>query len=123
LNASTLRGFVVALVPAVGACQFHARSAEEYRRETRALIDARSTEIKNCYSDLLTVDPHAAGTVVARFTVVEKTGAVEQVEILPESTAPDRLKQCVNLSLYGLTLAPPDARQGRATFVWTFTPS
>jgi hypothetical protein len=115
--------FVVAVVPAVGACQFHARSVEEYRRETRAVVDARSTEIKNCYDDLLAMEPQAAGTVVARFTVVEKTGAVEQIEILPESTAPDRLRQCVNLALYGLTLAPPDAREGRATFVWTFTPS
>jgi hypothetical protein len=87
------------------------------------LVDARSAEIKNCYDKLLAVEPHASGTVVARFTVVEKTGAVEQVEILPESTAPDRLRQCVSLALYGLTLAPPDARQGQAKFVWTFTPS
>ena len=102
------------------ACQLHARSPEEYRRDTRALLDTRKAETQSCYDEALRIDPKAAGTVVVRFTIADGTGAITSAQVLPESTAPAPLGDCVILALHGLTLEPPDEREGHATLVWNF---
>jgi hypothetical protein len=114
---------ILASVPLIASCQFRVRSVEEYRKETHALVDSRRREIQNCYDDVLMDDPNASGTVIARFTVEAKTGVVKSIKIVSDSSAPRRLQECVALALFRLTLAPPDQREGQASFVWTFTPS
>jgi len=109
-----------AAVTLLNACQFYARGPEKYRMATRELVETRSAQIQGCYEEILKKTPDAAGTVVIQFNVMPKTGAVESAAVLPESTAPADLSQCVVKALEGLVLNPPDERQGEATFSWTF---
>jgi len=111
---------LVLMAGALSACQFIARNPDDYRDATRAVLETRSAQIKTCYDDVLKQDKAAAGTVVVHFTVMEETGAITGPEITPESTAPAPLGQCIVNALDGLTLDPPDARQGDATFTWEF---
>jgi hypothetical protein len=101
--------------------QFHARSAEDYRKVTRQLLETRSEQIKKCYQDLQATDPKAKGTVVVHFNVFPDTGEVKNAQVLPESTAPPALGQCVVNAINGLVLDPPDNRLGDATFTYEFS--
>lgn len=115
--------FVPALLLAAAgasACEFHARSPEEYQQATRGVLDSRSGQIKACYDNVLKTDKTAAGMVVVHFTVTEETGAITGAEVTKESTAPEALGQCIVQALDGLAIDPPDERQGDATFVWEF---
>ena len=115
--------FVPALLLAAAgssACQYHARSPEEYQAVTRAVLDTRSAQIKSCYDEALKTDKNVGGMVVVHFTVVEETGAITGAEVTKDSTAPEALGQCVVQALDGLAIDPPDERQGDATFVWEF---
>lgn len=102
------------------ACEFHARSPEDYQSATRAVLDTRSSQIKGCYDEVLKTDKTASGIVVVHFTVIEETGAISGAEVTKESTAPAALGQCIVQALDGLAIDPPDERQGDATFVWEF---
>ena len=114
-------GFLsLALLVPLCACQFHARSPEHYREDTRKVLETRTPEIQACYAEALDVNPLAAGRVAVRMVVSAKTGVITTARVLPESTAPVPVADCVRLALYGLTLEPPDAQEGDATFVWTF---
>ncbi|HEX2733256.1 MAG TPA: AgmX/PglI C-terminal domain-containing protein [Polyangiaceae bacterium] len=115
--------FIPALLLAAAgasACEYHARSPEDYQTATRAVLDTRSAQIKTCYDGVLKTDKKAAGVVVVHFTVTEETGAITGAEVTKDSTAPEALGQCIVQALEGLTLDPPDERQGDATFVWEF---
>ena len=101
-------------------CSFHARSPEDYKNDTRAVLETRSTQIQSCYDAALSTDPNAAGNVVVSFTVMEKTGEITDPQVLPESSAPAPLGQCIVEAINGLALQPPDERKGDATFVWEF---
>jgi hypothetical protein len=111
---------LIAVLGLSSACQIYARSPEEYRTETRKVLETRSEQVKSCYDTVLKNDANAAGTVVVHFTVKEETGAITAAEVMPESTAPAELGQCIVQALEGLTLDPPDEREGDATFVWEF---
>jgi len=102
------------------ACEFHARSPDDYREATRAVLETRSDQIKTCYDGVLKSDSNASGTVVVHFTVKEETGAITGAEVMPESTASPEVGACITSAIEGLTLDPPDERQGDATFVWEF---
>lgn len=106
----------------VAGCSFHARSAEKYRDDTRALLETRDPVIKQCYDTALTSQNTLAGNVGITFVVEPKTGNIMNPAIDPATTtAPEALSQCVLNAVQGLTLAPPDEREGRATFVYEFT--
>jgi hypothetical protein len=112
--------WAIASLLGVASCQFQARSPEEYRKDTRAVLAARTADIRSCYDDALKINPNATGNVVVRFVVARQTGVVTGAEILPQTTAPAPVPECIRLAMYGLALQPPDARDGEATFVWTF---
>jgi hypothetical protein len=62
--------------------------------------------------------------VTVHFTVKPKTGSLGRPTIDSElTTAPQALILCVLDAITGLQLAPPDAHEGRATFVYDFKPS
>ena len=112
----------LALVAAATACSFAARDAKMYEADTRALLETKSAEIKQCYDAVLNADPNVAGTVVVRFTVAEESGKIVDAAIVPEgTTAPDMLGQCVVQSISMLALQPGDANPGHATFTYEFT--
>ena len=102
-------------------CEYHARSADDYRKVTRDLLETKTNDIKKCYKALHTADTKVQGTVVVHFNVFPDTGEIKNAEVLPESTAPKELGQCVVDSVNGLVLTPPDARMGDATFTYDFT--
>lgn len=114
---------VLALASLLGAagCEFHARSPEDYRSVTRALIETRTSQIQSCYDEALKTNKEAKGTVTVHFFVQEDTGALDNIEALPSSSAPEPLQQCVVTALQGLVLQPPDARKGDATFSFEFS--
>jgi hypothetical protein len=102
------------------ACTFYARGPEDYRKDTRALLETRSAQINTCYDAAKAKDPSARGTVVVRFQVAKDTGAITDPKVLPESTAPAALGQCIVDAIKDLRLEPSDKRVGDATFVWEF---
>ena len=53
---------------------YHARSADNYRKDTRALLETKSADIKACFDNVLKKNEKAGGTVVVRFTVQADTG-------------------------------------------------
>jgi hypothetical protein len=102
------------------SCQFHARDASSYRKVTRELLETKNGDIKSCYDVELKQDPKVSGTVVVHFTVQKESGKITAAQLDPSSTAPAALGHCVVNAIEGLTLDPPDARDGNATFSWEF---
>jgi hypothetical protein len=103
-------------------CSFMARSPEQYRDDTQALLESRQPQIKQCYDTALKTSSTLSGQVAVKFTVQAETGKIMDPAIDPaRTTAPEPLGQCVVQSLDGLVLAPPDERDGQATFVYDFT--
>jgi hypothetical protein len=104
-----------------GACSFHARDSESYRKATRELLETRNPDIKSCYDVELQRDPKAQGTVVVKFVVQKETGKIVSPKVDEvASSAPTTLGQCVVRAIDGLALQPPDKRDGDATFRWEF---
>ena len=106
----------------LGGCSgsFYARSPEDYRVATRALLESKQSSFQQCYEGVIAGAPDAAGTVAVSFVVEEKTGKIITPSALPESTAPAPLQQCVVQGLDGLALDPPDQRKGMATVTFDF---
>lgn len=103
------------------ACSFVARDAEGYRNDTRALLETRSAEIKECYDVILQTNESVAGDVVVNFTVEKKTGKVMNPAIdTAKTTAPAEIGKCIVDAIDGLQLDPADQREGQASFSWTF---
>lgn len=114
-----LTASVLALCSA--ACSFHARGPDQYRDDTRALLESKTPEIKACYDGMLQTQQSVAGTVRVKFKVQEETGKIVEVEVDPAgTTAPPELAQCVVRSIDGLVLQPPDENPGIASFSWEF---
>lgn len=99
---------------------FYARSPDDYRTATRALLESKESSFKECYQGVLSGAPDAAGTVAVSFVLEEKTGKILTPASLPESTAPEPLRECVVKGLDGLALDPPDQRKGVATMTFDF---
>jgi hypothetical protein len=106
---------------ALSACSFHARSPEEYRDATAALLATKSADVTACYNTALKQTPGLAGTVTVHFNVEKKTGKLMNVQSFAGAgAAPSPLTDCVSTALGGLALDPPDARTGDATFEYAF---
>lgn len=104
------------------ACSFHARSPDEYRDATAALLETKTGDVKACYDKALATTPGLGGTVTVHFKVDRKTGKVSGVSAeTGPGAAPAPLGDCVVNALSGLTLDPPDARTGDATFAYVFS--
>ena len=113
-------GMLMLLVLGAG-CSFHARSPDEYRDATQALLDTKSADIKTCYDTALKGKTDLAGTVTVHFTVEPETGKLGNISADAAKTqAPEVLTQCVVKSLDGLALNPPDANLGDGTFEYQF---
>lgn len=108
-----------ALLAIVG-CEYHARSPEQYRDDTQALIQANAPAIEQCYTAALQQDKGLAGQVKVTFVVEPETGRIVNPQADPSS--PPALGECVVQVLGGLTLAPPDEREGQATWLFDFQP-
>src|SRR5262245_43476584 len=112
-----------ALLAAATACEFHARSPEDYRDVTQALLDTKAQDIKACYDGALKGQKDLQGRVTVQFVVEAETGKIKDVKVDPAgTTAPEVLSACVTNSISGLALTPPDKRDGIATWVYDFTP-
>ena len=111
----------IVMLSTLGACSFIARGEDQYREDTRALLETQNADIKACYDRALASNPAQSGSVVVNFTVEKKTGTVTNVAANPdESTAPENLQSCVVSAIEGLKLTPEDRRDGEATFTWVF---
>lgn len=118
------RWLAAGLVASAAACGGTARGLEAYRDDTSKLLETRNAQLQSCYSDALKTDAKLSGTVTVQFVVEKKTGAVTQPSVdQSKSTAPPVLGDCVVKAIDGLTLAPPDRNEGRATFVYEFKPN
>ena len=112
---------VLALLALTGCSgSFYARSPDDYRTATRALLESKGSNFQQCYQGVLSSTPDAGGTVAVSFVVEEKTGKIITPSSLPESTAPEPLRECVVKGLDGLVLDPPDQRKGLATMTFDF---
>lgn len=121
---TTLKLALVGLVAGLTGCSFYARSPEDYRDATQALLDTKAQDVKTCYDTALKNEKELQGRVTVQFTVEAETGRVKDVKVDPAgTTAPDTLSMCVTNAISGLALTPPDKRDGVATWVYDFTPS
>lgn len=125
MTTSNVKRLVAAsLLAGAAACSGTARGLEAYRADTGKLLETRSAQLKSCYDDALKTDAKLAGTVTVQFVVQKGTGVITGPAVdQTKSTAPPALGQCVVNAIDGLTLAPPDRNEGRATFVYEFTPA
>ncbi|HEY6561577.1 MAG TPA: AgmX/PglI C-terminal domain-containing protein [Polyangiaceae bacterium] len=102
-------------------CSYNARAPEQYRADTAALLETQNAAIKQCYDNILRVDPGVSGRVAIKFTVQEETGEVTTPAIdSTATTAPEPLAQCVLSALTNLKLVPPDENTGHARFIYEF---
>jgi hypothetical protein len=122
---TTLSSWLMAgAIATAAACGGTARGLEAYRNDTSTLLETRSAQLQSCYGDALKTDPKLSGTVTVQFVVENKTGAITRPAVdRSQSTAPPVLGDCVVKAIDGLTLAPPDRNEGRATFVYEFKPN
>jgi hypothetical protein len=118
------RWFAAGAIASAAACAGTARAPEAYRDDTSKLLETRTAQLQQCYSEALKTDAGLSGTVTVQFVVAPKTGAITQPSVdHSKSTAPPVLGDCVVKAVDGLTLAPPDRHEGRATFVYEFKPN
>jgi len=111
-----------ALLASVTGCSFYARSPEDYRDATQALLDSKAGDIKACYDAALKNQKELQGRVTVQFTVEAETGKIKDVKTdAAGTTAPEPLAGCVTNAISGLALTPPDKRDGVATWVYDFT--
>jgi len=110
---------IATLSLAAAACAV--RDGAMYRDDTRKLIETKQPELRQCYDAELQKDPKAGGKVVVSFIVQKDTGVIVDPKVDDLQSTPNRtLRRCVMDSLKGLTLEPPDERDGEATFTWEF---
>ena len=118
------RWLAAGLVASAAACGGTARGLEAYRDDTGKLLETRNAQLQSCYSDALKSDAKLSGTITVQFVVENKTGMISRPSVdQSKSTAPPVLGDCVVKAIDGLTLAPPDRQEGRATFVYEFKPN
>lgn len=116
----TKLGLVALVLGAVG-CSYYARSPEDYRKVTRELIEGNRPAIESCYTEALKAQKDLTGRVAIKFSVQPETGMISNTQVdAAQTTAPDSLAQCVVQAVEGLQLAPPDEREGQATFYFDF---
>lgn len=120
MNARSIAQLIVLAQVAGCSASYRARSSDEYREDTRALLEARSDSFLACYQSVLDGAPGTMGTVAVHFVVEPETGKISKATSLPESTAPEPLQQCVVQGLQGLVLDPPDEHEGSATMQFDF---
>ena len=119
---NVLKLSLVALVAGATGCSFYARSPEDYRDATQALLDTKTQDVKACYDAALKANKELQGRVTVQFTVEAETGKLKDIKVDPAgTTAPGELSTCVSNALGGLALTPPDKRDGVATWVYDFT--
>lgn len=110
------------LLALTAGCSFHARSPDEYRDATQALLDSKSADIKTCYDGVLKGTPGVGGKVTVHFDVLADEGKIANVAVdKAGTTAPDAVAECVKHAIGGLSIDPADARLGQATFVYEFS--
>ena len=83
INTAILLGLVGSL-----GCSFLARGPDQYRDDTRAVLQERNADIKACYDTALATNESAAGNVTVNFTVEKKTGVIKDVQLADSSSAP-----------------------------------
>ena len=111
----------IVMLSTLGACSFMARGEDQYRSDTRELLETKNADVKACYDRALATNPAQSGSVVVNFTVEKKTGTITNVAADPDqSSAPENLQACVVSAIDGLQLTPEDRRDGEATFTWVF---
>jgi hypothetical protein len=121
MRKSPLHLALFALTVGAVGCSVAARDANMYAQDTQKVLESRNAAIKSCYDQILKTDSKVAGTVTVKFTVKTETGDLADIKVdAAGTTAPEALSQCVVTSIQGLKLAPPDDKEGLATFTWNF---
>jgi hypothetical protein len=112
---------LISLLAMSVGCSFIARGEDQYRADTRNLLEQRNADVRSCYDNALAQNPAQSGTVAVNFTVEKKTGKLTNVAVDPDqTTAPETLSNCVVNAVDGLVLTPEDRRDGLAEFRWVF---
>ena len=116
LSCITITSLAVSL-----GCSFVARGPDEYRADTRDLLETRNPAVKSCYDRALEQDSNLSGQVTVNFTVEKKTGLVKDVAVdSGRTTAPESLAGCITDAIEGIKLTPEDQRDGLATYIYVF---
>ena len=106
----------------LAGCSVAVRSPEMYRDDTKAALEKKSSDIQACYDGVLKSSPGVGGKVTVKFDVETEHGAITNVSVdKANTTAPDSVADCVTKNISGVTIAPPDKKQGEGTWVYEFS--
>ena len=112
---------LAAVALGVLGCSVMVRSPAKYRDDTRAVIESNRPAIEACYTEALKNKKDLTGRVSIMFSVQPETGKITNTRVdEAQTTAPEQLSQCVVQVVDGLQLAPPDEKEGQATFFFDF---
>ncbi|MCL2723052.1 MAG: hypothetical protein FWD69_01315 [Polyangiaceae bacterium] len=120
--------FAVSLAALVGCGGGTARTPENYRDDTAAVLGTKNSEIVACYDSVLKGTPGVGGKVTVVFNVVadgaDGAGTITNVAVdKANTTAPDAVADCVVRTITGAgPINPADKRKGDGTFSYEFTP-
>ena len=104
------------------ACGPTPRTPEQYRDDTKAVLDTKNNDIRACYDGVLQATPAVGGKVTVKFDVEIEGGKLVNIVVdKANTTAPDAVAACVTKSITGLAIAPPDKYLGQGSFVWEFS--
>ncbi len=110
------------LLSSLLGCSFAARSPDDYRDATAAVLATKNEEIKGCYDGVVHATPGASGKVTIKFIVEPDKGSFSKVTVdNANTTAPEAVQACVTKAIANLAITPGDVRQGDATFVYEFS--
>ncbi len=121
MNKLITTGLLIGLSTGAFGCSFLKRDTTRYRNDTTAMLEKNHASLKACYDDVLKNKSDASGTVVVKFKLKNETGKVFDVKVDESaSTAPKEVQDCVEQTVNGLAIDPPDAVEGHATFTYKF---
>jgi hypothetical protein len=113
---------IAASLATLAGCSAAVRSPEMYRDDTSKVLESKQGEIRACYDAVLKGTPGVSGKVTVNFDVETEGGKIQNVTVdKANTTAPDAVGDCVKKSIEGLAISPPDARLGKATYVYEFS--
>ncbi len=92
------------------------------QKNVRSAVDNKTPTLDDCYGQALERDKTATGSMTLNLIVGEKSGAVDQVEMLDPGFADGELQSCVQTALVGLSISPKPKANLKVEYRLDFSP-
>ena len=92
------------------------------QKNLRSAVDNKKPTLDECYAKALERNDKFAGSMTVKLTVGEKTGTVDQVNIVDPGFADNDLQGCVKGALAGVSIDPKPKANLEVEYTLNFTP-